>query len=443
MISLRPTRWRLRTRVALAFLATTALAVVGLGVFIHVRLSAALEERLRDSVVAEADRLDALEKPQQSAAVKALSGDVHAELLSAQGDVEASSRLVAAPLLGAGSLAGSRQAGIGWREETATVFDDDADAGPPDREREELVLLVRRSGDGLLVVGTSREDADEALTELRTQLLIAGPLALALAGALGYLVAGIGLRPIERMRARAATISIRSAGERLPVPLADDELRRLAVTLNGMLERLDEGLQRERAFVTEASHDLRTPLTLMFTELELALAEPRPPEELAAALHSVHDEVRRLIALAEHLLERAGAVELALPIEVQPVDLVALAHRVADRFRPTAGSREIHVTAAGPVATVGDPIRLDRALSNLVHNAVRHGAGDITVDVSAGPARVVVEVVDRGTGFSTDDTVGVGLSIARGIASAHGGQIQVHRSEGRTIVRMELPAVPT
>ena len=103
-----------------------------------------------------------------------------------------------------------------------------------------------------------------------------------------------------------------------------------------MLERLDDGLQRERRFVAEASHDLRTPLTLMRTEIELALAQPRPPDELTQALHSIDDEVRRLIALAEDLLERAGAEDGGLPIEARPVDLVALA---TARRRPIPAGR--------------------------------------------------------------------------------------------------------
>ena len=108
------------------------------------------------------------------------------------------------------------------------------------------------------------------------------------------------------MRARAATISSRSAGERLPVPSAA-ELRRLAVTLNAMLDRLDEGLDRERRFVADASHELRTPLALLLTEVELALSGPRSPEELRDALRSAEEEVRRLIALSEDLLALAGA----------------------------------------------------------------------------------------------------------------------------------------
>lgn len=236
-----------------------------------------------------------------------------------------------------------------------TLFDDDAAAARRhDPEQEKLVLLVRPVDEGFLVVGTSREDADEALTVLRNQLLIAGPLALVVAGVLGYLVAGAGLRPIERMRARAATISARTDGERLPVPAADDELRRLALTLNAMIARLEEGLQRERRFVAEASHDLRTPLALMLTEVEFALAQPRPPEELTRALHSIHDEVHRLIALAEDLLERAGPGDGGLPIETHPVDLVALASRVVERFGPAACHRSIQLTAPRPVQIQGD-----------------------------------------------------------------------------------------
>jgi signal transduction histidine kinase len=280
-------------------------ALTLLGIFLQVRVSNALEDRLRDPVTAEADRLEALPGPRRREAVQVLGGEVHAQLLTAQGDVRASSRLLAEPLLANDQVAG--ETGSTWHEATVTVFDDDAAAeGHHDAEREKLMLLVRPTENRILVVGASREDVDEALAALRNQLLIAVPLALAVAGGLGYLVAGAGLRPIEQMRARAATISARSAGERLPVPAADDELRRLALTLNAMLERLDHALQRERRFVAEASHDLRTPLALMLTEVELALAQQRTSDELTVALQSIQDEVRRLIALAEELLDRAS-----------------------------------------------------------------------------------------------------------------------------------------
>lgn len=437
------TRWPLRVRVALAFLAATAIALTVLGVFVQVRVSDALEDRLRDTVSAEADRLAAMSGPDRSEAVEALGGEVHAQVLTSTGRVRASSRLVANPLV----TLTDRESGSGpaaWREGTVTVFDDDAaTAGRQDPERERFVLLVRPVDEGLLVVGTTREDADEALTALRNQLLIAGPLALGLAGGLGYLVAGAGLRPIERMRARAATISARTAGERLPVPAADDELRRLALTLNAMIERLDDGLQRERRFVAEASHDLRTPLALMLTEVELALAQPRPPEELTSALHSIQDEVRRLIALAEDLLERAGSADGGLPIESQPVDMVTLAARVVERFRAAAGSRVIELTAPQPVKVEGDATRLDRALSNLIDNALRHGAGGIEVAVKSEAGRAVVTVTDEGNGFTQEPSAaspspGLGLAIVREIARAHGGTIDVQRIGRRTQARMDV-----
>ena len=157
------------------------------------------------------------------------------------------------------------------------------DLGEPDErpeiDNEPVVILVRTIGDQVVVLAIEREEADDAVAAVEQQLVISGPVALALAGVLGYLVAGLGLRPVERMRAQAATISSRSAGERLPVPPAA-ELGRLAVTLNAMLDRLDEGLDRERRFVADASHELRTPLALLLTEVELALSGPRSPEDL-------------------------------------------------------------------------------------------------------------------------------------------------------------------
>ena len=150
-----------------------------------------------------------------------------------------------------------------------------------------------------------------------------------------------------------------------------------------------------------------------------------------------------MIALTEDLLERVGAAQATLPIETRPVDLVELAHRVAARFRPAAG-RAISVSAAGSVSVPGDPIRLDRALSNLVDNAIRHGAGDVTIDVGATGRGAFVVVTDSGTGFSPDgDTIGLGLTIVREVVRAHGGTVEIHRLAERTAVRLDLPATLT
>jgi signal transduction histidine kinase len=417
--------------------------MTALGIFVQVRVSDALNERLREAVAAQADRLEALPDADRVAAVVALGGDVHAQLLTADGGVRASSRLVGDPLVPSASLPRSVTAAPRWDERTVTVLDDDAAAaGLQDAESERFLLRVSPAGDDVLVVGTSREDADETLTALRNQLLIAGPLALALAGGLGYLVAGVGLRPIERMRTRAATISARTAGERLPVPAADDELRRLALTLNAMIDRLDNSVTRERRFVAEASHDLRTPLALMLTEIELALEHPRTPDELTQALHSLDDEVRRLIALAEDLLERTAAGEVSLPIEARPVDLVTVARRVAERFAAGTGDRTIRVTGSPTAQIQGDAAHLDRALSNLIDNALRHGGGDIGIEIRRTQAGADMTVTDEGAGFTRDPPSttagGLGLRIAEEVARAHGGTMTMEHTDGQTRVCLDL-----
>jgi HAMP domain-containing protein len=275
-------RMPLRLRVALAFALTTAVALVGLGVFVQLRVADTLEERLDETLEDQLEQLETDPPERRASSVERLAGEVFAQLLDADGGVLVSSARVRGPLVDAGDLPG----GDDERsfEQVVDLVDED------ELEREPARLLVRRVGDQVIVVGTSREDTDEALEEVRSQLLIGGPVALGLAAVLGYAVAGAGLRPIERMRRRAATISDRSSGERLPLPAARDELHRLGATLNEMLDRLEAALERERRFVAEASHELRTPLALMRMELDLALSRPRSTEELTAALHSANEE---------------------------------------------------------------------------------------------------------------------------------------------------------
>ena len=181
----------------------------------------------------------------------------------------------------------------------------------------------------------------------------------------------------------------------------------------------------------------------LLTEVELALAQQRTPEELTRALHSIHDEVRRLIALAEELLDRASAEEGRLPIQAGPVDLVALATRVVNRFQAAAGGRALRVTAPRPVEIEGDATRLDRALSNLIDNALRHGAGDIAIEIRDTGGGAELTVTDEGPGFAAHDTSpadgeGLGLTIVREIVSAHGGTVEVRRADERTRVRVAL-----
>ena len=179
-----------------------------------------------------------------------------------------------------------------------------------------LASPVERGGRKLvLVVGATRGNDAETLAAFRDELLIAGPIALILASLAGYFLAGLALRPVESMRSRAAAISAETPGERLPVPATRDEIERLGQTLNDMLGRLEDALQRERDFVADAGHELRTPLALLRTELELALRHGRSPEELREAVRWSTQEVDRLTQLAEDLLLIARSDRGRLPLE--------------------------------------------------------------------------------------------------------------------------------
>ena len=319
------------------------------------------------------------------------------------------------------------------------------DLGPPpggDDPARVLATPVDAQGERMVVVvGASREGRSEALASLRTQLLVGGPIALLLAALAGYALAAAALRPVESMRRGAAEISGASHGRRLPLSRPDDEIRRLGETLNEMLERLETALAREREFVADASHELRTPLALLKTELELAVRQPRTEEELQGALRSAVEEVDRLAQLAEDLLAIARSDRGTLAIRPAPLKVGELFAAVVHRFegRAAAAGRRIEVDDPGDLALVGDGLRLEQALGNLIDNALRHGSGTIRLAAIEHDGRVEIHVTDEGGGFPPDflphaferfsqadrsrrgGGAGLGLAISEVIARAHGG----------------------
>ncbi|MEO5574821.1 MAG: ATP-binding protein [Gaiellaceae bacterium] len=294
-------------------------------------------------------------------------------------------------------------------------------------------------------------DRDEVLATLLALMLVVGPLALLLAAFAGYRLAGAALRPVESMRREAAEISSATSGRRLPVPEARDEVRRLGETLNEMLERLDEGLVRERRFVADAGHELRTPLSLLRTELELALRRPRSPEELAAAIRSAAEEVERLIRLAEALLVLDRSGEAAL--RFVEIDARTLLDAVARRFAARAAAEGRAIDAGGSGTFRGDRDRLEQALGSLVDNALTHGARAIRLEAAPAGDQIELRVSDQGQGFPdeflphaferfsraddarTSGGAGLGLAIVDAVARAHGGRA----TAGGSTVTLVLP----
>src|SRR5256885_302289 len=192
------------------------------------------------------------------------------------------------------------------------------------------------------------------------------------------------------MRRRASAISAERPGERLPVPSTGDEVQRLGETLNEMLDRLEAALERERDFVADAGHELRTPLALLRTELELAVRQAHTVDELREAVRWSSYEADRLSQIAEDLLLIARADRGRLPLRCELVDIDALFAAVASRFEWRAAElgKTVSSTAAPGGYVEGDRMRLEQALGNLVDNALRYGGDQVGLDVAGRDGRV-------------------------------------------------------
>ena len=437
-------RLPIRVRLALAFAVVMSVVFAAVGALLYVRLGDTLDERIADTLEVRADAL-ASTFDVTSAVVSGEEG--LAQVLESDGSVVAGSSAAAeGALLSATELERARAGSIAAEVGVAGT---------------EFRLLAAPVDDRIVVVGEPLDDRDEALDGLLAQLLVVLPIALLVSSAIGYLVAGAALRPVEAMRRQAAEISADTPDRRLALPRANDEISRLGVTLNEMLGRLDAGLARERRFVADASHELRTPLASLQTELELAARRPRTQAELELALRSAGEEVERLVRLAEDLLVLARADEGKLAVRTERVEARRLLADVARRQSARASSmgRAIDVRGPDDLVLVGDRGRLEQALENLVDNALRHGAGTVRMDARAANGVVVLMVSDEGAGFPPDfaahaferfsraDTArtgsgaGLGLAIADAIARAHGGTAHAaNAAEGGVDVWISLPS---
>ncbi|MEH0971128.1 ATP-binding protein [Micromonospora sp. CPCC 205546] len=230
-----------------------------------------------------------------------------------------------------------------------------------------------------VLVARSLADVRQSARVVRTILLVSFPLLVAVLAAVAWRVVGATLRPVEALRRGAEEITGRDGGGRLPVPASQDEIHRLAVTLNGMLGRLESARDRQRAFVADAAHELRSPLTNIRTELEVArrLAERT---DWAAVSANLLTDTERLGRLVDDLLLLARLDERPAARATGPVELGALLAAVAARYPSPPVRLDVPVA---PLWTEGDADELRRILTNLVDNAVRHAHGEVVL--AAGP----------------------------------------------------------
>jgi signal transduction histidine kinase len=431
--------------VTLAFALVSAVVLAALGWFVYSRFDSELSEQIDQSLRTHGDDVASLVANGDLARNSKLLGreESFAQVLTPDGRVYASTpQLGQSPQITPAEAARAAQASfLVTRDQVRSISG-------------QARLLARPaagpSGRFVVVAAASLDDRNDSLASLGTILLIGIPVALLLASVAGYLVSGRALRPVEAMRRRAAAISAAEPDQRLPLPEADDEIRRLGETLNGMLGRLEAALERERAFVDDASHELRTPLAMHKTELELALRYAKTPEEMRAAIASAIVEVDRLAQLAEDLLVLARSEEGKLGLDLRKVGVAPLLADLRERFsaRIVASGRSLVVEPANGLTVEGDRLRLEQALGNLVENALEHGGGEIILRASEGDGQVAIHVEDHGAGFAPEftdraferfsrgdssrggDGTGLGLAIVEAIAQAHRGSAHAANRAG-------------
>jgi signal transduction histidine kinase len=310
-----------------------------------------------------------------------------------------------------------------------------------------------------VVVASSVETQRQTVATVAKYLAIGFPALLIVVGVAGWLMVGQALRPVERIRARVQRIGTRDLTERVPVPQTRDEIARLAVTMNEMLDRLETGQATQRAFVADASHELRSPLATLTAALEVIEADSTGQawHDLRQVMETETDRMRQLV---EDLLLLAKADDTGLRMRQVDVDLDDLVAAEIQRLRSSAP--ELTVTGdVHPVRVVGDPARLSQVLRNLVDNAARAAHTTVHLATAEENGSAIITVSDDGDGIPEQDRQrvferfvrldtsrsrasggsGLGLSIAREITHAHHGTVTLSSSNtGGTTATVTLPS---
>ena len=445
----------LRGRLALLFTAGSALVLVLAGVLIYLDLNGQLQRTINSSL---ATRAGDIEGDINAGRVAIRQEEAFAQILG-PGAVVIDSSAPAPAALSAAEVA---------RAAHHDLFIDRRIPHTPALGRRARLLAhpvpVAGRGPLVVVVGASTEAVFRGRERLALILAILSPLLGAILSAGGWLLAGAALRPVRRMSQEADAISLAQAGRRLPHPEGEDEIAQLGRTLNAMLDRIEAAFARERMFLDDASHELRTPIAVLRAELEVALLESGDREALERSLRSALEEANRLAHLAEDLLVLARASAGRLPLRRRAVDVRALVESAARRVNGSGNrAADVALKVDGPTArAVVDPARLEQVVTNLVANARRFARRRVDVGVRTEGDDVVVTVADDGPGFpaallpvafdrftraeaarshEAGAGAGLGLAIVAAIVRAHGGTISAANGPplGGAAVVVRLP----
>jgi len=312
----------------------------------------------------------------------------------------------------------------------------------------------------VVLAAASTAPVSRAARRLALLLLIGGPILVAAITAAGWWLTGAALRPVRRMAREAATISMAEPGRRLPQPPGTDEIAELGRTLNQMLGRIEGTVAHERAFVDDASHELRTPIAVLRGELELASLDAADPEVVERGLRSALEETDRLARLTDGLLVLARADAGQITATVSDTDVLDVADAIVRRL-PCPDTVVIDVRGEHAVVRAGRSW-VEEIVTNLVSNAIRYARCNIVIEVNAFDGLVNLRVADDGDGFPPslvdrafdrftradavrgrdDGGAGLGLAIVASIVRALGGDVRAHNGGplGGAVVDVSLPA---
>ncbi len=458
-------RLPLRWRVTIVAVLVQMLLVAALGAFVLVRLSRDLTAGIDASLSARGAQLVSAVNGGGEGGNFSDSSDVRVPGLAASQSLTQVVSPAGVVLESAGAadahLVLLRPDQVSQAERTARRFT----ATLPTLGRTRLLAIPTGSGE-IVVVGNGLSSVDQARSHLQALLGVGGVAMLLLGGGASWWLAGRALRPIDHLSSAAASIDGDDLDRRVPVPRTGDEAARLAQTLNRLLERVSASVGKERAFLADASHELRTPVAVLRAELEVALRSPSTPRAARVVLESMNEETGRLSRLTDDLLALARADAGRLEIVRRPSDLGEPADRAARRAGPLAARRRVAIeTRLGPAAASIDPHRVVQVAHNLIDNAVRHTPPGGTVRLETGlseDGQAFLSVADEGPGipdelasriferFSRGDHArgrdsggtGLGLAIALAIAKGHGGSLVLEErgARGSRFV-LKVPAI--
>lgn len=333
-------------------------------------------------------------------------------------------------------------------------------------------FVFEQHGAGIVQVAESYEYIQEVQRQLVMLLALSIPFTLLAASVGGWFLASNALAPIDRITRAAQQISANYLHRRLNLNLPDDEVGRLATTFDQMLARLEDAFERQKRFIADASHEMRTPLTILKGDVEVALNRPRTAEEYRETLEMVGETTDRLTTLVQELFLLARADNNQYPLELEAFNLAELLAKRVAQLKPHALKKKINLQLQTPTClpVKADPDKLARLFLNLIDNAIKYsGPGTVvTITATIRVGQACVTVNDTGPGIPPEHLphlferfyridkarsqagdqlnssgAGLGLSIAQWLAQLHGGRIEVASQVGRgSIFTVWLPLQP-